>query len=188
MQLGTEDKKVSLHRLIIVFLIAFIALVIALVIIYLNEQQKITDEMNQIQKPEASQTSNNQGTTGSQKLSKTQKLNESEIKQIKMDIITGKREDVPLGTGEDKSAIINEYLSGCDMIADVPERIACFELYYVNNDASLKVEEQNCEKLSNVEKTKCLDNLYFTLATQEQSFFCYAITDEALRNQCLDIG
>jgi hypothetical protein len=172
LQLGTEDKHKSLRRMMIIFVIFFVILAVILLILHFEKVKQITTQIINPQ-PEVKQNE-----------TAPKQLSESEIK---MDIITGKRQDVPLELGEDKSAIINEYLSSCDMIVDALERVACFELYYVNNDASLKVEKQNCEKLSNAEKTKCLDNLYFTLATQEQSFFCYAIIDEALRNQCLGI-
>jgi hypothetical protein len=175
MQLGTEDKKISVHRLVIVFLIAFIVLVIALVILHLNEQQKVTDEVNQIQKPstEDNKTPNAPGT-----------LSEAQIEQIKMDIITGKRDDVPAEVGLTKDDIINAYLYTCSIKDDVNVRISCSEIYYLS-DESLKQQKKGCEKLDGLEKTKCLDNYYFKIATTLQADYCEAITNISLKEECV---
>ena len=177
MQLGTEDKKVSVHRLVIVFLIAFIAICTCLVILHLNEQKKSADEMNPIQthSTEENKIPSAPGT-----------LSEVQIQQIKMDIVTGKREDVPAEVGIDKNFIISEYLYNCYSKENVKDRVACYEVFYFSNNASLKEQKSDCEKLSSQESTACLDNFYYSLANNYEIVFCDVIKDDALMNKCID--
>jgi len=187
MQLGTEDKKVSMHRLVIVFLIAFIVLVIALVILYLNEQQKITEEMNQIQKPqkEPQQEPNQTAVAGG---AVPPGLTQAEINQIKMDIVTGKRLDVPAAiapAGETRQFIISEYLYNCYSLENINKRVECYDIYFINNDASYRQQKQSCERLSSAELTKCMDKLYFDTSVYKPANICQAIKNNTLREECL---
>jgi hypothetical protein len=175
MQLGTEEKHLSLKRLVIIFVIFFAILVIILLILHFD---KVKQAANQIINPQAKDKEKE--TTPAQ-VSESQ----SNIEQIKMDIITGKREDVPAGFSVTKDAIINEYLYACSVKDDVNVRISCSEIYYLNSDESLKQQKEGCEKLENPDKIKCLDNYYFKIATTLQEDYCEAITDLSLKEECM---
>ena len=114
-------------------------------------------------------------------------LSQAEIEQIKLEIITGEREEVPEGLNLTKRTIIKQYLNDCYMIEDLNQKLECYELYFLNEDESLKKQKQGCEALSGDEKTKCLDSYYFEIAARSGSF-CEVIVDEALRNECKSAG
>lgn len=173
MQLGTEEKHLSMKRLMIIFVISFTILVIILLVLHFDKIKQITTQIINPQ-PEVKQNE-----------TAPEQLSESEINQIKMDIVTGKREDVPVEIGKPRSLIINEYLYDCSTKLDVKDRIACYEIYYLNNDQSLKQEKQSCESLSGGEKTKCLDNFYYKMATQISRDFCAFITNQELKDECM---
>jgi len=110
------------------------------------------------------------------------------LEQIKMDIITGKRQDVPPEIGEDKALIIAEYLYKCYITENENEKIKCYELYYLTNDAEFKQQKEGCEKLSVAEKTKCLDQLYYDASDKKGYNLCVAIKDDKIRSGCFGIG
>jgi hypothetical protein len=176
LQLGTEEKHLSLKRMMIIFVIFFTILVIILLILHFNKVKQATTLIINPQ-PEIKQNE-----------TAPKQLSESEVNQIKMDIVTGKREDVPPEIDEPKHIIVGEYLSGCDVISEVNERIICYELYYLNNNVSLKQQKMNCEKLSGNEQSGCLDEFYYSLANTQDSNFCAAIKGTALSKKCLAIG
>jgi hypothetical protein len=171
MQLGTEEKHLSLKRMMIIFVIFFTILVIILLILHFNKVKQAT---TQIISPQAKDK---------EKEATPTQVSESEIAQVKMDIITGKREDVPDGVGLTKRTIIKQYLYDCYMMQDLNQKLECYELYFLNEDESLKQQKQGCEALSGDEKTKCLDGYYFEMAARSASF-CEAIVDKTLRNEC----
>jgi hypothetical protein len=178
MQLGTEDKKVSMQRAVKILVIFFVLLGIALIVLHFEDVKQMIAEMDLIQKPEASQGSANQITTTIPQMS------ESQISQIKMDIVTGKREDVPAEVAADKDLVVSEYLYNCYMVTDADERTVCYEIYYLSNDAEYRQRKEACEALNAVEKSRCLDAFYYDKSSYNGYDLCYAIKDTALQENC----
>ncbi len=165
-------------------IIVIVLLILILVAIFIgsNLQKKpaTTQEKGEEQPAEEKATTPAEGSS----TQPANQLSQAEVEQIKMDIITGKRVDVPLGSNLIKRTIIRDYLSNCHMIIDLNKGIECFELYYLNNNASLMQKKNECLDLSNDEKTNCLDQYYFYMGTWEQAIFCDAIINEELRKEC----
>jgi hypothetical protein len=188
-----EPKHINLKWLIIVFLIFFTILVAFLLILHF-EKQKEGAELPKapVTTPESQEGS---GTTATQTpttpeapTSGQSATDDSYIEQVKMDIITGKREDVPLELaeqGKDKELIVAEYLYNCYLTSDPEQGTTCYDLYYLNHDADYKQQKENCEKLSAAEMTACLDKLYYDLSYSKGYDFCRSIKDDSLREECL---
>src|SRR4030042_1174354 len=173
-----KKGKISTAGIIV---IVFLILILVAIFIGSNLQKKpaATQEKGEEQPAEEKATTPAEGSS-----TPATQLSQAEVEQIKMDIITGKRVDVPLGSNLIKRTIIRDYLSNCHMIIDLNKGIECFELYYLNNNASLMRRKNECLDLSNDEKTNCLDQYYFYMGTWEQAIFCDAIINEELRKEC----
>ena len=145
-----EQKPSKIKWNMLIPIIICLIVIMFLIIIFIgkekNAQPKVQLNKGKSQaetepKPEIKTTAENQTAIENQTDIK------ENIEQIKMDIITGKREDVPPEIGKSRILIINEYLYSCSIKPDVNDRMACYEVYYMNNDPLLKQEKDNLKHL-----------------------------------------
>jgi Na+-transporting methylmalonyl-CoA/oxaloacetate decarboxylase gamma subunit len=175
---STKQKRAALKGIIVII---FLILILAVIFIGSKLQKKSgTIEEKPVELANAKEPAKAN--------EPAKELSTAELEQIKMDIITGKREDVPPGFNEPKTLIIGQYLHDCYVMTNVNEKIACYELYYLNNDALLKQQKEDCEKLSGNQRTECLDEFYYEMANSQEGGFCDAIINDALRSNCKEMG
>ncbi|MBN2459925.1 hypothetical protein JXB28_06595 [Candidatus Woesearchaeota archaeon] len=115
----------------------------------------------------------------------SQELSPEEIEQIKMDIITGKLEEVPEGLEMEAYTIIRDYLYECNLNSDISKKLECFEVYFLNDDASLMQIKSECLSLIEDKKAECLDQYYFNMGVEKREAFCEVIVNPELRAECL---
>jgi hypothetical protein len=177
MQLGTEDKQKSLKRLIIVFLIFFAIMAIIMAILYFDRIKQLATGTNT---PRLTENQNQNQPSSAQP-----QLSAEEIEKVKIEVVTGKRQDVPEGIDLDIGLIKADYLYTCYLKNDFNEKLGCYDFYYTYNDASYKQQKENCEKLSGIQNNNCLDNLYYYASANLEATLCPAIKNETLREKCL---
>jgi hypothetical protein len=188
--ISKKDKRQATTKGIIIIPIIICALVIIFLVITVFSKGKATEqEIQPVEnkrnvEPEPQSRDNTPAEKTGDENQATAK-SQTEIEKIKMDIITGKREDVPDDLNMSSRAIIRDFLYKCSITEELNKKLECFELYYLNNDANLMQQKKGCEALGGDEKTKCLDKYYFMMGGTERAYFCEAITDTELRNECL---
>jgi hypothetical protein len=175
--IGHEIKrKNALKYIALAIIILFIILL--LILIFGNNKELAKDKKN------------NNPSANNNQLTENNALTEEkyDYEQIKRDIATGKLSEVPEGINKSKSLVIKEYLYGCYITEDKNKKLGCYEGYYLNAYPELKKQKNDCELMQGEGKNQCLDNFYFEIASQKQSYFCNAITNPDLKEECSKIG
>jgi len=174
------EHAARIKFMIILLAIVFIIVIALIIFIGVREpevgpvppeiKEEVSEEKETIEEPETQETQETE-------------LTEAEIEQVKLDIVTGKTDEVPEELDTTKRLIVKEYLSKCHDMPVSQEKYDCFELYYTNNDDSLMQKKNECESLTGQEKTDCFDQYYYKLAF-EINIFCDIIKNDGLKNQC----
>jgi len=189
-----EQKPSKINWIMLMLIIVCLAVIVFMLIIALGKANNTQPEVPENQPSEANGGKSQievEPISDEKSSADNTAINESvesqtDIEKIKMDIITGKTRDVPAGLNLTSRAIIRDYLSDCHMIEDLCKSLGCYELYFLNNDASLKQQKDSCEALSGNERTNCLDQYYFHMGTWERGIFCEAITNPDLMTECVN--
>jgi hypothetical protein len=95
----------------------------------------------------------------------------------KLAIIGG---DVKPSEGKDIDQVTQEYFYDCSQIIDNANRLRCVDAYFSKYDDEFIQTKKECSN------DKCLDELYYNIASSKQAVYCYAIKDSGLREQCIN--
>jgi hypothetical protein len=105
-------------------------------------------------------------------------LSDAEVEEIKMEVVSGKRTDIPQELNTSAEDIVKFYLRDCNTKSG-QEGIECFEYYYENTDEEYVQEKNEC-----LDETGCLDNFYYSQADEKHKVFCDAIDNSTLKDEC----
>jgi preprotein translocase subunit SecG len=166
--------KQNLKRLIIIFIIFFAVMCVILIYLHFSQQPIINNLENDKQKLDEKVQSIEQNIP----------INPTSEEQIKLEIVTGKRQDVPPEIGESKDMIIRDYLYNCYLLIDNKEKLDCYTQYNFNDNMSVAKDKNYCMTLSVNEKTECLDALYYKIGTELEQTFCFEIINIEMREEC----
>lgn len=88
--------------------------------------------------------------------------------------------EVPTDLNLPKATIIQQYLYDCAQL-EISKRTECMDEYYGNAYESLKLKKQEC----NMQEESCKNQYYLRAAELGGKDYCYAITNELIKQECM---
>lgn len=94
-------------------------------------------------------------------------------------VVRNQEAEIPEDLNLPRATIVQRYLYDCAQL-EISKRAECMDEYYSNTYDSLKQKRQEC----NTQDETCMNNYYLAASEFGGKDYCYAITDESIKQQC----